>query len=82
MAGRPGQDAFGNVALKNLASNSIDTSLIVRVDEPAGCAFITVDPSGENAITVTSGANSTACAPATGEFQYSGTIDDRAAAAA
>jgi ribokinase len=27
------------------------------VDEPTGCAFITVDETGENAITVASGAN-------------------------
>lgn len=62
MAGRVGQDMFGEDALKNLACNGIDTSQIVRVLEPTGCAFITVDPSGENAITVASGANSTACA--------------------
>jgi ribokinase len=62
MAGRLGQDVFGEEALKNLACNGIDTSQIVRGDAPTGCAFIAVDPSGENAITVASGANSTACA--------------------
>lgn len=62
MAGRVGQDAFGDGALENLAANAVDTSLIVRADEPTGCAFITVDDGGENAITVASGANSTACA--------------------
>src|SRR4029079_19453 len=40
MAGGLGQDAFGEEALKNLAGNGIDTSQIVRVDEPTGCAFI------------------------------------------
>jgi ribokinase len=59
MAGRLGQDVFGEEALKNLACNGIDTSQIVRVGGPTGCAFITVDPSGENAITVASGANRT-----------------------
>ena len=62
MAGRLGQDVFGEEALRNLTGNGIDTSQIVRVQEPTGCAFITVDPSGENAITVASGANGTACA--------------------
>jgi ribokinase len=71
MAGRLGQDAFGEEALKNLASNGIDTSQIVRVHEPTGCAFITVDRSGENAITVASGANSTACAADVSERLFS-----------
>jgi ribokinase len=38
-------------------ANGVDTGLIVRAGEPTGCAFITVDGSGENAITVASGAN-------------------------
>ena len=57
MAGRVGRDAFGDDAIANLAGNGVDTSRIVRADEPTGCAFITVDESGENAITVGSGAN-------------------------
>jgi len=57
MAGRVGSDVFGDQALKNLAANGVDTGLIVRADQPTGCAFITVDASGENAITVASGAN-------------------------
>ena len=57
MAGRVGRDGFGDEAIDNLAANGVDTSLIVRTDEPTGCAFITVDRSGENAITVASGAN-------------------------
>jgi ribokinase len=71
MAGRLGQDVFGEEALKNLACNGIDTSHIVRVREPTGCAFITVDPSGENAITVASGANGTACAADVPETLFS-----------
>jgi ribokinase len=57
MAGRVGKDGFGDEAIANLAANGVDTSLIVRASEPTGCAFITVDGSGENAITVASGAN-------------------------
>ena len=62
MAGRVGRDAFGDGALHNLAANGVDTSLVVKSDDPTGCAFITVDPGGENAITVASGANMTASA--------------------
>jgi ribokinase len=62
MAGRVGNDAFGADALRNLAANGVDTGLIVRADQPTGCAFITVDPGGENAITVASGANMAASA--------------------
>ncbi|OAF09842.1 ribokinase [Bradyrhizobium centrolobii] len=62
MAGRVGRDAFGERALDNLHSNGVDTNLVVRADESTGCAFIAVDPAGENAITVASGANMTASA--------------------
>ncbi|QOZ68686.1 ribokinase [Bradyrhizobium arachidis] len=57
MAGCVGRDGFGDSAIENLKSNGVDTGLIVRADEPTGCAFITVDQAGENAITVASGAN-------------------------
>jgi ribokinase len=62
IAGRVGSDAFGDRILRNLAANHVDTSLVVRSDRPTGCAFITVAPGGENAITVASGANMTASA--------------------
>lgn len=62
MAGRVGRDAFGDRVLENLAGNGVDTDLIVGADEPTGCAFITVDSAGENAITVASGANMMAIA--------------------
>src|SRR5690349_8213314 len=62
MAGRIGRDGFGDEAIRNLAANGVDTGLIVRAGEPTGCAFITVDGSGENAITVASGANRAASA--------------------
>jgi ribokinase len=62
MAGRVGRDGFGEDAVGNLVANGVESSLIVRGSEPTGCAFITVDTSGENAITVASGANLTALA--------------------
>lgn len=57
MAGRVGRDGFGDSAIENLRADGVDAGLVVRADEPTGCAFITVDQSGENAITVASGAN-------------------------
>ncbi|MFK4508059.1 ribokinase [Bradyrhizobium daqingense] len=62
MAGRVGRDGFGDSAIENLRANGVDADLVVRADEPTGCAFITVDQAGENAITVASGANMTASA--------------------
>jgi len=57
MAGRVGRDGFGDEVLDNLECNDVDVGMIVRANEPTGCAFISVDASGENAITVASGAN-------------------------
>jgi ribokinase len=57
MAGAIGDDAFGRAALDNLIGNRVDTAAVRTVAEPTGCAFITVDGLGENAITVASGAN-------------------------
>lgn len=57
MAGAVGRDPFGSACLKNLEDNGVDVRAVRIVDEPTGCAFITVDESGENAITVASGAN-------------------------
>ncbi|MBZ6075775.1 ribokinase [Microvirga puerhi] len=57
MAGRVGSDAFGASARANLDHNGVQTDLIAIGEEPTGCAFITVDERGENAITVASGAN-------------------------
>ncbi|MBR0735624.1 ribokinase [Bradyrhizobium liaoningense] len=62
MAGRVGRDGFGGSAIENLRANGVDADLVARADEPTGCAFITVDQAGENAITVASGANMTASA--------------------
>ena len=57
MAGAIGNDPFGTACLKNLKDNGVDVGAIRVTDEPTGCAFITVDETGENAITVASGAN-------------------------
>jgi ribokinase len=58
MAGCVGQDASGTTLLHALATDGVDTSLIV-VDEQAatGVAFIFLLPGGENAIIVAPGAN-------------------------
>jgi ribokinase len=57
IAARVGDDAFGAEARDNLAANGVGTDLVLAAAEPTGCAFITVDSHGENAITVASGAN-------------------------
>ncbi|HZB62173.1 MAG TPA: ribokinase [Microvirga sp.] len=57
MVGAVGNDPFGKACLDNLRENGIDTQAVRIVGEPTGCAFITVDDTGENAITVASGAN-------------------------
>lgn len=57
MAGRVGSDGFGRLCLENLVANGVDTAYVVQGEEPTGCAFISVDAEGENAITVASGAN-------------------------
>jgi ribokinase len=54
-----GDDAFGRSARDNLVRNGVAADLIVKSPEPTGCAFITVDERGENAITVATGANAT-----------------------
>ncbi|HEX6980479.1 MAG TPA: ribokinase [Alphaproteobacteria bacterium] len=59
MAGAVGDDGFGAFALANLAKNGVDTRAVRKGGEPTGCAFIAVNPRGENAITVASGANRT-----------------------
>ncbi|WP_062208096.1 PfkB family carbohydrate kinase [Aureimonas sp. AU12] len=56
-AGAVGQDAFGEAEAATLEAEGIDVSALARLNEPTGCAFITVAVDGENAITVASGAN-------------------------
>ncbi|WP_182085569.1 ribokinase [Aureimonas sp. ME7] len=55
--GAVGQDAFGEGEAAILADEGIDTTGLARLNDPTGCAFITVAADGENAITVASGAN-------------------------
>lgn len=57
LAGAVGDDPFGRSCLDNLRENGVDIDAVRIADEPTGCAFITVDETGENAITVASGAN-------------------------
>jgi ribokinase len=57
MAGAVGHDPFGKACRDNLSENGVDVTAVEVTDEPTGCAFITVDETGENAITVASGAN-------------------------
>ena len=59
MAAAVGDDPFGKACLDNLTENGVDVGAIRITEEPTGCAFITVDETGENAITVASGANMT-----------------------
>ncbi len=57
MAAAVGDDPFGKACLDNLTENGVAVGAIRITEEPTGCAFITVDETGENAITVASGAN-------------------------
>lgn len=57
MVGRIGRDGFGEACRANLAANGVAVEAIAVGEEPTGCAFIAVDATGENAITVAGGAN-------------------------
>jgi ribokinase len=57
LVARVGDDAFGRACRENLAANGVDAGALGLAERPTGCAFITVDRRGENAITVASGAN-------------------------
>lgn len=50
-------DPLADLALKELQQHGVDTTHVVRVDQPTGQAFIMNDAAGENIIIVTSGAN-------------------------
>ncbi len=56
MVARVGRDGFGEACRGNLKDNGHSSDHIIAGDDPTGCAFITVDAAGENAITVASGA--------------------------
>ena len=55
---RIGKDTFGDLMIKQLTKESIDTSHIIRdSQEASGIAFILIDSYGENMISVAPGAN-------------------------
>jgi ribokinase len=57
MAGAVGRDSLAASALTLLLETNVDLTRIVETDTSTGCAAITVDPEGDNAIAVGSGAN-------------------------
>ncbi len=57
MAGAVGNDQLAEAALRLMVAAGVDLTRVARVDASTGCASIAVDPSGENAIAVGSGAN-------------------------
>jgi ribokinase len=58
MAGRVGNDPFGERLLASLQADNVDTGLIVvDQEEASGVAFIFLAPDGNNAIVVAAGAN-------------------------
>jgi ribokinase len=60
LIGAYGADGFAETAISLLRADGVDLSACRAVDKPTGVAFITVDPQGENAIVVASGANAEA----------------------
>jgi ribokinase len=57
MAGAIGRDALGQGALTLLRTAGVDLRRVSETDASTGCAAISVDPAGNNAIAVGSGAN-------------------------
>ena len=57
MVGAVGRDALSKIALAGLLDAGVDTSAVALSTMPTGTAAINVDAQGENAITVSSGAN-------------------------
>jgi len=58
MIGRVGNDAFGETLTRGLSADGIDHHHVVALDDaPTGVAFISVDPSAQNCIIVSPGAN-------------------------
>lgn len=57
MAGAVGRDALADGALGLLRAAGVNLDRVQRVDASTGCAAIAVDPEGNNAIAVGSGAN-------------------------
>jgi ribokinase len=59
MAGAVGRDTLATSALTLLRAANVDLTRVSEADTSTGCAAIAVDPSGDNAIMVGSGANLT-----------------------
>src|SRR5260370_30903637 len=58
MAGRVGNDPFGEQLLRSLQADNIDTGLVaIDQEDSSGVALIFLIPDGDNAIVVASGAN-------------------------
>ena len=57
MAGAVGRDALADAALVLLREQGVDLTRVIQTDATTGCAGIAVDPAGNNAICVGSGAN-------------------------
>ena len=57
MVGAVGDDELGKAVASNLAKEGIDIAGLQTAPARTGCAFISIDSGGENAITVASGAN-------------------------
>ena len=57
MVGSVGDDSFSDFALSGLVSSGVDVEGVSRLDSVTGLALISVSSSGENIITVSSGAN-------------------------
>ena len=57
MVGAVGKDGLGNIAMAGLIATGVNTSAVTQSLKPTGTAAINVDAAGENAITVSAGAN-------------------------
>ncbi|MEO3429014.1 ribokinase [Pelagibius sp. CAU 1746] len=57
MVGSVGRDAFAETALRSLREEGVDLAAIAEREGRTACAFIGVDPAGQNLIIVASGAN-------------------------
>ncbi len=57
MVGAVGRDGLSKIALAGLLHAGVDISTVAQSSKPTGTAAINVDEQGENAITVSSGAN-------------------------
>jgi ribokinase len=57
MAGAVGRDALATSALAMLRAANVDLTRVIETDNNTGCAAIAVNPAGDNAIAVGSGAN-------------------------